>query len=441
MKLAAPLPALSARSDTGSAAVPGTAANMRQLIALRWLAVAGQFVTIMAVYFVMGVALPLAQMLAIVVGLIVLNLISIVRLRRGKGVRNREIFIALLVDITALTGLLFLSGGATNPFIWLFLVQVVLGAILLDRWSVWVIVAFTAACFVLLLMTYRALQLPPEFTIGLFDLYIFGALTSFVLIAVLLVLFVTRINANVRASDARLAEMRQQAAEEDHIVRIGLLATGAAHELGSPLASLSVIANDWSHREELAAIPDLVEEIEDVRIAVERCKAIVSGILMSAGEMRGEKPGVTTLSAFLLDIASDWRERAGEQSLRVDNRVDQDIEIISDPALKQVLWNVLDNAIEASGGAAVLTAHCEEGKLVLAIKDEGPGFPEEILRNFGRPYLSTKGRQGGGLGLFLVVNVLRKMSGRAEARNDPEGGATVTLTLPVDAIGWNRRQP
>ncbi|MEO1967184.1 MAG: ATP-binding protein [Sphingomonadaceae bacterium] len=418
---------------------PGGEANMRQLIALRWLAVGGQFGTIMVVFFGMGVELPLAPMMATIAGLVALNLVSIASLRRGTKVGNREIFLALILDNAALTALLYLSGGATNPFIWLFLLQVVLGAVLLDRWSVWVVTALSAACFVVLLLTHYPLVLPPKFAVGLFDLYIFGALTSFLLIAVLLVFFVTRINDNVRASDASLAQLRQQAAEEDHIVRMGLLATGAAHELGTPLASLSVIANDWSHRPELAAFPDLAEEIEDVRIAVERCKAIVTGILTSAGEVRGEKPEVTRLAAFLDEIAQEWRQRSGEQSLRCDIDIGEDIAIVSDIALQQVIWNVLDNAFEASGKPVELTARRIDGELLLSVTDDGPGFDDGILRNIGKPYRSTKQRQGAGLGLFLVINVMRKMGGSLVAANRPAGGAEVVLALPIEAIAWNGR--
>lgn len=416
-------------------------ANMRQLIALRWLAVIGQFATILIVHWGMGVHLPLARMLAVVTGLVALNLISQFRLRSGLGITNSEIFAALLLDVGALTALLYLSGGATNPFIWLFLVQVVLSAILLDQWSTWAIVIATSGCFVLLLVAYQPLLLPPAFTLGLFDLYILGALTSFVLIAVLLVLFVTRINANVRAGDARLAEMRQRAAEEDHIVRMGLLATGAAHELGTPLASLSVIANDWSHRPDLLALPDLPEEVDDVRVAVDRCKAIVTGILMSAGEARGEKPVVTTLARFLLGVTSEWQERGGAGNLHFANRIGGDVRIVSDVALKQVIWNVIDNAWEASSAPVTLTAQRVNSDLVLTVRDSGPGFAPDILRDFGKPYRSTKPKQGGGLGLFLVVNAMRKMGGRAEARNEPFGGASVTLTLPLSAIEWSGNLP
>lgn len=416
-------------------------ANMRLLIALRWLAVVGQFAAIMIVHWWMGVSLPVARMLSIVLGLAALNVIGSFRLRTGLGITNSEIFLALLIDVAALTGLLYLSGGVTNPFIWLFLLQVVLSAILLDLWSTWLIVLVTSASFVLLFLKHRPLALPPEFAIGLFDLYIFGALTSFVLIAVLLTLFVTRINANLRASDLRLAQMRQRAVEEDHIVRIGMLATGAAHEFGTPLASLSVIANDWSHRPELQALPEVAEEVEDVRIAVERCKAIVSGILLSAGEVRGEKPTVTTLVRFLKDVAGEWRERAGADALRFGNRIDGDVRIVSDTAIKQVIWNLLDNAAEASGATVTMIAQRIEGELVLTVRDSGPGFPEEILRDFGKPYRSTKQRQGGGLGLFLVVNVIRKMGGRVEARNETFGGASVIVSLPLAAIEWRQGNP
>ncbi|WP_338466404.1 ATP-binding protein [Novosphingobium sp. ZN18A2] len=430
-------PAQGSSALSDHAVEPSGTANMRQLIALRWLAVIGQFVTIMIVHHGMDVQLPLYRMLAIVLGLVTLNLISMFSLRNGLEVGNSELFFELTIDVAALTGLLYLSGGATNPFIWLFLLQVALGAILLKPWSTWAIVLFTSACFVFLLVTHEPLVLPPEFTIGLFDLYIFGALTSFVIIAVLLVLFITRINANVRAGDARLAAMRQQAAEEDHIVRMGLLATGAAHELGTPLASLSVIANDWSHREDLLALRDLPEEVEDVRVAVERCKTIVGGILMSAGEARGEKTAVTTLVQFLQDIVGEWQDRVDPEMLRFSNRIDGDVRIVSDAALKQVIWNIFDNAYEASGAPATMTAQRMAGDLVLTVRDSGPGFAADILEDFGKPYRSTKQRRGGGLGLFLVVNVMRKLGGQATARNEPFGGATVELTLPIEAIEWH----
>lgn len=429
--------------DEGNPSLPRGAgrANFRQLIMLRWLAVSGQLVTVLIVVLGMGVALPVAPMLVVIALLVALNLVSTARLAKARSIANGEVLGALLLDVAALTALLYLSGGATNPFVSIFLLQVVLGAILLDTRSSWILAAAAIACFLLLVIAHRTLVLPENFRIGLFDLYILGAFVSFVLVAVLLVFFVTRINANLRARDARLAALRQQAAEEDHIVRMGLLASGAAHELGTPLALVSVVLNDWAKMPEFAA-PELAEELGEAQAALARCKAIVTGILVSAGEARGENPAVTTLSAFIDDVAGEWRAQNGGRALILRDEVAPggDVEIVSDAALKQVIWNVLDNARDASPKAIVLVARRDADMLIFEVRDEGPGFTADMLQHFGRPYASTKGRPGGGLGLFLVTNVMRKLGGRVTARNRPEGGALVCLELPIAALALGREE-
>jgi len=410
--------------------------NMRQLVYLRWLAVAGQCVTILVVHSGMGVSLPLAPMFLVIGGLVVLNLVSSLGLRRARQVSNTELFVELLLDVTALSALLYLSGGASNPFIALFLLQVVLGAVLLEAWSTWVIVGVTSVAFMVLSVTHRPLALPAGASEGFFDLYVRGALVCFCLIAVLLVLFVTRITSNLRRQDARLAELRQHAAEEDHIVRMGLLASGAAHELGTPLASLSVILNDWGHMPLLTSDPQLAEEINEMTAAVGRCKTILTGILQSAGEARGEQPTITTVGGFLADLVENWRARRPDIHLDFENRFGEDPAIVSDTALRQVICNVLDNAAEASPRGAALLADREGDALVLRLRDHGPGFTEAMLANIGKPYHSTKSRAGGGLGLFLVVNVMRKLGGEVRVANLEGGGAMVELILPLSALAF-----
>jgi len=409
--------------------------NMGQLIHLRWLAVAGQLATILVAHFLMGIALPMAPMLAMVVAAAALNIASRPLLRRRRDVTNAEIFLALIFDVVLLTVQLYLSGGATNPFVSLYLLQVVLGAVLLDIWSAWMIVGVTSGCFALLTVAYRPLDLPARFLGRLVDLHTLGRWICFALVAVLLVMFVTRISRNLRSRDAHLADLRQQAAEEDHIIRMGLLASGAAHELGTPLASLAVILNDWRRMPALAADAELMEEIGEMQAEVQRCKAIVTGILLSAGDPRGEAPAVTTMNRFLDDVVDDWRAAHPSAGIDYDNRFGDDMPIVSDPALKQVIWNVLDNAGEMAPERIAFHARRDEGSLILLIRDDGPGFTPAMLASYGRPYQSTKAGAGRGLGLFLVVNVMRKLGGRVEVANRPGGGADVTLILPLATIG------
>jgi len=408
--------------------------NMLQLIQLRWIAVSGQILTIVFAQFVLGIELPLRPMLLIVGALVALNVLSYYRWTRLRQVSDGELLRRLLLDVAALTALLYLSGGATNPFIFLYPLQVILGAVLLRPRSIWTIVGITTLCFAGLTQFYQPLRLPPDLGVDLFSLHITGLLICFVLDAGLLVIFMSRINRNLRSRDAHLAEMRQRAAEEDHIVRMGLLASGAAHELGTPLASLSVILNDWENMPVFWQNPELLHEVGDMQAAVERCKAIVSGILLSAGEARGESLAITTVGGFVDALVAEWRTRRSPPRLDYRKDFDEDLPIVSDSALKQIIGNVLDNAYEASPGWVGLTVSHDGETLVLCVRDRGAGFAPEMLAQFGKPYQSSKGRPGGGLGLFLLVNVVRKLGGRVTAENAPQGGAMVTLYLPLASL-------
>jgi two-component system sensor histidine kinase RegB len=407
--------------------------NMMLLIQLRWIAVVGQIITIAFSQFVLGIALPLQAMVLVLAGLVALNLASHLWVAKRPEVSNRALMLALMLDVIALTVQLYLSGGATNPFTALYLMQVALAAVLLEVAFAWTIAAMAAGGFLLLIGFNQPLVLTATGGPDLFTLRIVGAFFAFVLNAGLLVFFLIRITRNLRTRDARLAALKQQAAEEDLIVRMGLLASGAAHELGTPLASVAVILGDWRRMPEINRNPELTADIEEMQAAIERCKSIVTGILKSAGEARGDAPVVTTVNDFLSDIVREWQEASPGATLRYHNEFGTDVPIVSDSTLKQVVFNLLDNAFEASPHWIRLTARHEDDALLLEVRDAGPGFTPEVLEHLGTPYQSTKAR-GGGLGLFLVVNVVRKLGGSVTAGNHPQGGAVVTLRLPLETL-------
>ena len=408
--------------------------NMALLVQLRWIAIAGQVATILIVHYAMDIRLPVPAMLAVLCGAAATNLASMMVLRRRTDITHAELFLALLFDVLVLTTQLYLSGGATNPFISLYLVQVALGAVLLHRWSIWGIVAISSLCAAMLSLVYRPLDLSEAFEDRLFDLHIIGTWICLTMIAVLLVLFMTRITRNLQQREAYLARLRQQAAEEEHIVRMGLLASGAAHELGTPLAQLAVVLGDWRHMPEITGHPALVEEVGEMETAIKRCKAILSGILMSAGEARGEAPQVTNVRDFVDAIARDWRSANPGMPLRCDFGPHDYPRIVADPVIRQAVTNLLDNAREAGATYIDMLVSRDNRWLHVAVRDNGPGFTEEMLADVGKPYRSSKGKQGGGLGLFLVVNVVRKLGGRVNASNSAEGGAMILLRLPLATL-------
>ncbi|WP_020653436.1 ATP-binding protein [Massilia niastensis] len=408
--------------------------NMLQLIELRWIAVIGQVTTIAAAILIFRIELPLLHMLQVLACLIAFNIASHLRWHERRPVSNGEMFMALLVDVASLTVLLYLSGGTTNPFAFLYLLQVIISVVLLDVLWTWSIVLITIVCMAGLAMYAEPLALPFDHARGIASLYVQGLLVCFALNAALLVMFISRISDTLREKAAQLAALRQRAAEEEHIVRMGLLATGAAHELGTPLATVSVILGDWKRMPEFRNHPELLEEITEMQTQLKRCKSIVSGILLSAGEARGESAVRTTIRSFLDGLVEQWQQSRPVRGFNYNNRIADDLPVASDSALKQTIDNLLDNALEASPDWVGLNAYIEDGVLSVMVADQGPGFAPGMLAQLGKPYQSTKGKPGSGLGLFLVVNVVRKLGGTVTARNRPEGGAEVTLTLPLSAI-------
>ncbi len=408
--------------------------NMQQLIQLRWIAVVGQLVTILVVHYGIGIALPLHSMLCVLAALSAFNLASHLWWRKRVQVSNTALLAGLLVDAASLTLQLYLSGGITNPFVFLFLLQVALGTVLLRSPASWILAAATGICVVALILLPTPIEIPAHPGGGMSDRYVQGLLICFLLLDALLVVFIGRIGGILRERDARLAELRQRAAEEEHIVRMGLLASGAAHELGTPLSTLSVILGDWRHLPSFASDAELSHDVEEMQVQVARCKSIVTNILLAAGKTRGESPVETTLHALLDDMAEEWRTLRSAAGFRYTRRCADDPRIVSDAGLRQMVFNVLDNALEVSPGWVSLDAHCRDGELVIDISDAGPGFAPDVLERLGTPYNSTKGRPGGGLGLFLSVNVARTLGGSLTAHNRREGGTTVTLILPLSAI-------
>src|SRR5690606_6425355 len=248
--------------------------SMRQLAQLRWIAVAGQLLTISLVHAGLRIELPLLPMFAVLAALAAFNLVATLRWRGRERVTNAALLLGLVVDVAALTVQLYLSGGITNPFAFLYLLQVGVAAVLLRAWASWAIAGLTTACIIGLALFPGPVHLPAHPGRGMPDYYVLGLLLCFALIATLLVAFVIRIGRIVRARDARLATLRQRAAEEEHVVRMGLLASGAAHELGTPLATMAVILGDWRHLPQFQADPELLQDVSEMQAQVLRCKSI-----------------------------------------------------------------------------------------------------------------------------------------------------------------------
>lgn len=408
---------------------------LKQLVRLRWIAFAGQLVTVLGVHYGQGLRLPLGTMLCLLAVLALFNAASHQRARMKRKVSPLELLGGLMVDLLMLTALLGLSGGVNNPFVFLYLPQVAVAALMLERKLVWAITIAAALAIVVLATWHVPLQWRDAPEPELSQQYVIGLLVCFLICAALVVVVIFRFVHLLSRRDERLAAMRQRAVEEDQIVRIGLLASGAAHELSTPLATVSVILGDWAHMKVFATDTELREELKQMQAQVQRCKGIISGILLATGNARADITGTTTLQGFLLELAEQWSRDRGIAPLAPAFKSLPEQAIVADTGLRQAITNVLDNALEAAKGKAPrFLASADEERLRLVVHDQGPGFSLASLEHFGRPYHSSKNQPGSGLGIFLTINVVRKLGGQVQARNHEEGGGEVMIELPLSAL-------
>lgn len=403
--------------------------NLLQLLWLRLIAIVGQVVVILFVNYFLEISLPLSEMFFVLAVLIFVNFVSFFRYKSQNQIGDGGLFIELLFDVSALTAQLYFSGGISNPFISLFLLQVIISAILLRRIYACVIGAITTACYVWLSFNYQELHALHHHEGGdFFNLHLHGMLVSYIFAAILLLIFVTKIIKNLNERDRDIYLLKQQSLEEEKLVKIALLATGAAHELSTPLSTISVILGDWKKVNPANSQEEFLQDVEVIETQLNRCKKILSDILLSSGKERLEQAKAISAKEAFDGLIKSWTDLRNPQNLLYDFCGKDNKKIILDEALSQVFFNIFDNAFEESSDWLSVKIKCDKSEIIATIQDHGRGFKAEILPKIGQPNVTTK--NGNGLGLFLAISALRRIGGSLQAEN-LENGAQVTVKFPI----------
>ncbi|PTL84950.1 ATP-binding protein [Vitiosangium sp. GDMCC 1.1324] len=395
------------------------------LVRLRWHAVAGQALTVAVVTWGLGLKLPVMALLALIVMTALSNALLAVWLRRAPEVRPAVLGGVLAFDTAILTGLLALSGGPANPFGMLYLVQVTIAALVLGpRWTVLVVLLSTLGYSSLF-----AVHVPlPEAARahGLHGMWIAFALTT-----LLIAFVVARVSAALRDRQRALGRAQQLTARAEKLASLSTLAAGAAHELGTPLGTIAIAANEL----ETLILESPQEALEDARLIrdeVERCRDILERMSARAGQTLGEIPEQTTAGA-ILERLREQLEATDLVRLRLDAAPDVTLRCPI-RGLVQVLANLVHNALQASEAtrsAVTVSARADATRVCFLIEDHGPGIPRELLPRLGEPFFTTKPPgQGMGLGLFLSHAFAELCGGRLELVSEEGRGTRVTLELP-----------
>jgi two-component system, sensor histidine kinase RegB len=426
-------------SDIRKFLLPATGAGLptvgmlRRLALLRVFALVSQTVTVLTTHYAMEIRLPLAPMFAVIAALGLFNLAVWLRLQRPWPVTRLEFLGHLLVDVVTLTLLLYFSGGSTNPFVSLFLLPIIIAAISLSSAHAWFMTLFCIGCYSLLMIFFVPLDLPHEHD-SAFNLHILGMWFNFIASALLIAFFIERMAASLRRRDRDLARAREDSLRDEQIIALGSLAAGAAHELGTPLATMAVVTNEL--QQEYQGDPELAPSLAVLRDQVTACKTILTRIAASAGTVRPEDVHAMPLHDYLAQIVERWRlMRPG---IWVNTRWQNPLpppQVLEEPTLSQALLNLFNNAADVSPQEIEIVARWDERVLRLDILDRGAGIDRETARTTGAVEAPSAKREPGlGLGLFISNATIERLGGRVSMQPRRGGGTCVHVELPLAAI-------
>ena len=398
----------------------------RRSILLRWWLLLAATIAVLSAPTVLGLALPLTPMLAVLGALAGFNAWLQWRASEAASVPPGELFGQLCVDLAALAVLLYLSGGGANPLISLLLVPVAVAALSLPGRLTAVVTILAILAYSLLTWLYLPLSVGDAERAA--SLHLAGMWLTFVVSATMIAWFVARMTASIRDRDHRLAAAREQALRDERVVALGALAAGAAHELGTPLATIAVLVGELERDPSLDA--DARADLALVREQVALCKGIISGMAERGGVVRAEDIQAQDAADWLRGVVTRWQAMRPRASAAIHVAGSGTAaRLVPDPALEQALASLLNNAADADDGEIRVELGWDGDWIRLAVRDRGAGYGTEILRRGGREALPAS-RGGAGIGLLLAFSAVERGGGRIELDNPPEGGARARIQLP-----------
>jgi len=421
---------------------PRRSVRLDTLVRLRWLAVFGQIAALLVVTDGLDFQLPFWSCLAVIGVYAAFNLFLRLRFRGNERLAPERAAWLLAVDIAELALLLFLTGGLENPFSFLFLGPVLISATALPPRMTLMLAAFAVSCATVLVWKHYPLPWSSDDPLELPPIYMLGVWLSILLAIGYISIYAWQITEEARQLADALVATELVLAREQHLSQLDGLAAAAAHELGTPLSTISLVSKEL----ELALKGS--EQADDARILREqaqRCRDILGKL--TALPAPGEPFERMKLSALIEDVVSPHRNFGIAIEVKRPQEVREEPVGARNPAILYGLGNLLENAVDFARERVEVAAVWDNDTVSVTIGDDGPGFPPEIIGRIGEPYVKGHRPQrqqaasqsaGLGLGFFIAKTLLERSGGQLTIENRifPARGAVIRVTWRrADRVG------
>lgn len=414
---------------------PRGGVRLRALVLIRWAAVAGQLFTAAVVHWGLNFTLPLLAVGGTIALSALLNLAVSLGRPASARIDDREATIFLAFDIVQLAVLLYLTGGLINPFSLLLLAPVAIGATILSLASNIALSLLTIASIALLALLHRPLPWSgpaPELP----EIYQAGVWTGLALTTLLISLYGWRLAEEARQMSDALAAAQAALAQEQRLSALGALAAAAAHELGSPLSTIAVIAKEMQH--EVVADDPLREDIDLLVAESDRCRSILARLSVDPAQDVSDAYTLVPLPALIEAAAQHYQRDGVDVSFEagpLDEATPATAPIqVRSPEIMQGIGNIVQNAVSFARNEVHIATRWTTEWSEVRVSDDGPGFSEALLDELGTPFISTRqGVEGHmGLGVFIAKTLLERTGASVGFgnRSGATGGAAVVVRWP-----------
>lgn len=396
--------------------------RVRTLVTIRWMAIAGQSAAFGIVSGALGYAAPLAAAAVAIGTSAALNVGLVAVYPRTARLVGVEALLHLEFDLIQLGVLLFLTGGLANPFSVLLIVPITISATLLSARATIILIA--SALTIILLLWNWSLPLPWDGTPPVLPpVYQLASLVALGFTLIFLAVYVLRVSLDARRWQQALVITQAVLERETKMSALGALAAASAHELGGPLGTITLVARDL--RNALGGDPDFGEDVALLDREARRCRDIMADL---AGRAEIDAPFPRVSLDVLLREAAQPFDATGKISINAPRGPI----VERSPEVLHGLVNLIDNAARHARTAVRLTGVVDETTITVAIVDDGPGFPADLLPHLGDPYLGpTRSPRGGtGLGIFIATTLIERTGGRVLFRNVAGAGGAVEIRWP-----------
>ncbi|MBV8820541.1 MAG: HAMP domain-containing histidine kinase [Acidobacteriaceae bacterium] len=406
------------------------------VLRLRYGIVAGEAVIILCMAYGFGVQFPVLWTLAPLFAILASNVALGRSYRASAPFPEKTLGAIFTVDTLCLSIILGLTGGPMNPFSLLYLVQITLSAVVLNKVWTWALGILSTACFGLLFWFHVPLPIleSHQHTEQGFSAHLIGMWLAFMIAAALITFFTGKISDALQRREQEVLALKDQVAKHERLASLATLAAGAAHELGTPLGTIAVVARELERYASSAwANEAVLDDARLIRSEVERCRRILERMSVQGAEPMGAAPRELAVADLLSKVRDQF-----PQAQRNDICIDADPMVrvvVPEQAMVQSLSALVQNALDASNEKRPVRMMAREdgARVRISIVDEGAGMTESVLRRIGEPFFTTKEPgKGMGLGTFLVRTFAERLGGSLAFDSVAGRGTTVTLELPVN---------